>query len=161
MDVLRLGVKSKLLLPAYTIPQQGQIQAASVTYVADWDNPESLTTDRGQELNLCPHGVCWVLNPLSHSGNSETFGFYTWYGFISSVSPVKYSIIPTFQIRKGAVENMKMSYFPTLQQMVELGFNFSPVYRPELLPIIPYPVSSCHPLMQFLPHFCSAKSFLK
>ena len=40
--------------------------------------PDPYPTERGQVLNLHPFGhcvgwtVCWVLNPLSHSGNSST-----------------------------------------------------------------------------------------
>ena len=53
MEVPRLRVKLELQLPAYTI----------ATEAAD---PNPLSEALG--LNPHPHGYCWVLNPLSHSG---------------------------------------------------------------------------------------------
>ena len=43
MEVPRLGVKSELQLPAYTIATTTQIQATSVTYTTAWGNAGSFT----------------------------------------------------------------------------------------------------------------------
>ena len=52
-------------------PQQHQIQATSATYATACDNTGSLTHSVRPEIkpssSLTP---CWVLNPLSHEGNS-------------------------------------------------------------------------------------------
>ena len=55
VEVPRLGVKSELQMPAYTQPQQRQIQALSATYTTTHDHAGSLTHG-GQGLNPRSHG---------------------------------------------------------------------------------------------------------
>ena len=70
MEVPGLGFKLELQLPAYTMPQQLQIRAKSVTYTTAHGNTRSLTTEQGQGSNPCPRGYQLGLLLLSHDGNS-------------------------------------------------------------------------------------------
>ena len=67
----------------------GQIRAATVAYATAmvtpdlsyncdlshrlWQCPDPSPTEQGQELNYIFTGTCWVLNPLSHNGNSDVY----------------------------------------------------------------------------------------
>ena len=76
MEVPGPGVRSELQLQPTPQPQQCQIWAASVTYATACGNAGSLThwTRTGTEL-ASPQTLRWVLNLLSHNGNS--LGQYT------------------------------------------------------------------------------------
>ena len=56
MEVLRLGVKSKLQEPATPQPQQGRIWATPGTCPTAHSNAGSLPTEQGQRSNLHPYG---------------------------------------------------------------------------------------------------------
>ena len=71
MEVLGPGVESELQL--WPMPQtwQCRIWAASVTYTATYGNTGSLTHWARPEIEpTSSQRQCWVLNLLSHNGNS-------------------------------------------------------------------------------------------
>ena len=72
MEVPRLGIESELQLRSTPPSQQYRIQATSVTYIAACPSAKSLThwkTSRIESASF--QTLCCVLNPLSHSGNSQ------------------------------------------------------------------------------------------
>ena len=73
MEVPGLGVELELELLAYTTATATWIQATSSNYTAACSDAGSLTHRASPGIE--PESswtLCWVLNPLSHSGNSST-----------------------------------------------------------------------------------------
>ena len=93
MEVPGLGVKLELLLSPTPQPWQRQIWATSVTYAAAWDNARSLTHWVGPEVGpASSQRKRWVLNPLSHNGNSSI----SFDSLISHISHMKCPSWPVF-----------------------------------------------------------------
>ena len=88
MEVPRLGAELELRMSAYTPqPQQHQIQATSVTYIAACSNAGSFNSLREvRDQTSILMDTIRVLKPLSHNKNSqrELFYFILFYLFIWS-----------------------------------------------------------------------------
>ena len=76
-EVPKLGVESELQLQSMPQPRQHWIQDASVTYATACSNARSLThwerpgVERMNESGI--QDTSWVLNLLSHNGNTPSF----------------------------------------------------------------------------------------
>ena len=78
MEVHRLGVNGSCSCRPIPQPQQCWIQAAPVTYTAACGNAGSLTHWARPGIKpIFSQRLCWVLNLLSHNGNSN-LSTYTW-----------------------------------------------------------------------------------
>ena len=72
MEVPRLGVELELQVPAYTAgTQQCHIWAVSATYPHSSQQCRILNTlKEAKDQTRILMTLCWILNPLNHSGNS-------------------------------------------------------------------------------------------
>ena len=104
MEVPRLGIESELQLPAYTQPQQCQIQATSATHATAPGNatlnPLSMARDPAHMLV----DTSQVLNPLSHNRNSPHQSFISLPGTLVKPSRSKWGIQECFE--KPAAESI-------------------------------------------------------
>ena len=84
MEVPRPGIKSQLQLPAYTTATATWNWATSMTYTTAFGNAGFLTSWANSGVEPASSGaLCWVLNLLSHNGNSCVCHF--WSVFLSPI----------------------------------------------------------------------------
>ena len=73
MEVSRLGIDSELQLPAYTTVTA----VPNLSHICDlhhslWQRQILNPLSEARDPALSSWRLCWVLNPLSHNGNSQT-----------------------------------------------------------------------------------------
>ena len=73
MEFLSLGVELELQLTAHT-PATAIWDPSLISdlHHSPWQCQILKPTEQGQGSNLHPHATSWVLNPLSHNGNSRS-----------------------------------------------------------------------------------------